>query len=323
MTLSANQQIALGVLVGIIFLGAFISLVIYLMRNKNTDTENQSVYQAGEVVIGELNPKIPVDTVFYIPPCPLVTGLYAQSDGLVGFYPKNINTKDFKVLITDEIDYSGKNPVRKNYATVYQFSTCDNVNLFNDACGPYPRSQWELAYLMPYAGSAIVDGKVVHTYASYETRDRWPQGGFDCTTINDQNKNRNTAYLRSIYNTLTITELSPRTSQSTPGECLTVNGDKQNNPDQILITFKRQKQRKEYTSDTLNIRSPKVEFDMSQATKMYALDNRNWFDTDIDVDISNIILNLVSGFQVTCKPSGTKPPGELPIDNNPAPVPKM
>jgi hypothetical protein len=61
---------------------------------------------------------------------------------------------------------------------------------------------------------------------------------------------------------------------------------------------------------------------MSQPTKIYALDNRNYFDTDIDVDITNIILNLVHGFQVTCKPS-SKPTGELPFDNNPAPLPKM
>jgi hypothetical protein len=317
MDLTRNEKLVIAFIIFAFFALIIIVAAVLAAKNKNNENEVQTSFSAGEIIGVKPDIKIPTDQVFYVPPCPLSTGLYAQSDGLIGMYPKNLNTKGFKVLIFDYIDTTQKIPVRKNFATVYQFSTCDNVAQFNDACGPYNRSNWELAYMMPYAGSAIVDGKTVHTYASYETRDRWPQGGFDCSPFSDKNP-----YLRSIYNTLTITEVSPRTPEGKPGECLTVDGSKQSNPDQILITFKRQKQRKEYTNDTIKLRSPKVEFDMSQPTKIYALDNRNYFDTDIDVDITNIILNLVHGFQVTCKPS-SKPTGELPFDNNPAPLPKM
>ena len=225
-----------GILVFLVILVTFTAIVS--MRN----TSQKST--------GPLDPKpLPTDLV-----TPLTTGLYTQS---------NKNRQGFMIEILTGNQYT--------IANVYGVETdCGKGDFLQ-----INKYSYLLAPRLLYSGSAIIDNKIIHTYASVEKSSYIGSlNSFNCNTKDPAN------YKREVYNTLYITELG--------------------SPEKIMITFTRQKTKNEYpyTDALATAGSAWKVFSQphpSNGNKQQPiLDTKNFFDTNMNYKIENIILNKIN-----------------------------
>lgn len=154
-------------------------------------------------------------------------------------------------------------------ANVYFLNQCDAENLrFFDS----NKHMYALGMKISYAGSAVIDGKTVHTYSSLETRDYDPiYGTFMCNTVRSADYVEEKKFFdRYVFNTLVITEL--------PGG-------------KILVNYNRQKLKNEHTLFSNRNYIPMKAFNEFSNPKILIDDKRNFYDTDIDIKLEGIILN--------------------------------
>lgn len=212
---------------------------------------------------------VPITDLF-LEPTTLQTALYEQ---------KNPDNYGFKVEIQNTTKIGG-------IANIYAVETdCGQKNLtFTNS------NSYSIAVRVLYSGSAVINGKIVHTFASVEKTSYIPSLGiFNCdrSFSSDPIKNQSALnnYRREVYNTLLITELDDFNSASyEPGY-----------PQKIQIDFRRQKLRKEYTYlGGSNIHTPFTKFSepsTSNGNKMIVIDDsKNVHDTQISYKIKDIIL---------------------------------